>query len=382
MRMRKKKNLEARLSRVSERLVTDPHACKRHWSELSGGRPVLLEIGCGKGRFAAGTAKALPDAFVVAAEIEENVLVMAMEAADAAGAENLRFIHTDAEALGAYFAPGEVSRIYLNFSDPWPKSPSRRLTGERFLELYESLLAEGGELRFKSDNRYLFDWSEEELRRLGWRIEDITHDLHTSGLDGGVMTEYEERFSSMGTPINYLRALPPEIRREPKTDLLPVTSPEEIERVARLAEQIWREHFTPLIGRAQVAYMLDKFQSVHAITEQIASGYEYRLLTVDGEDAGYIGTHREEERMFLSKLYVARRYRGRGYAGLMLDDLIRRSEGLRSIYLTCNKHNDGSLAVYRARGFEVIDSVVTDIGGGFVMDDYIFELKLPGRDDK
>ena len=376
MRMRKKKNLDARIDRVSDYLISDPRSLKGHWSELSEGRPIWLEIGCGKGRFAVGTALAHPEALIVAAEVEENVLVMAMESAAAAGVNNLRFIHTDAEILDAYYAPREVERIYLNFSDPWPHSPSRRLTFERFLEIYARILSVGGELRFKSDNRYLFDWSEEEFRRCGWSIEELTHDLHASDLDGGVVTEYEERFSAAGTPINYLRALPPTERPESTVELVKVETAEDIERVAKLAEPIWREHFTPIIGKKQVAYMLDKFQSVHAVTDQIAEGYEYRILVVDGHDAGYIGTHREEERMFLSKLYVNRRYRGRGFAGFMLDDLVKRSEGLRAIYLTCNKYNEGSLAVYRKRGFEIIDSVVTDIGNGFVMDDYIFELDL------
>lgn len=379
MRMRKKKNLDTRLERVGEYLIDDPRSLKGKWHELSGGRPLWLEIGCGKGRFAVGTAHAHPEAFVLAAEIEENVIVMAMEQAAEAGVENLRFVHTDAVALEGYFLAGEVDRIYLNFSDPWPRSPHRRLTHERFLGIYARLLAEGGELRFKSDNRSLFDWSEEEFTKCGWSITEITRDLHSSDVDGGVVTEYEERFSGMGTPINCLFALPPEGAKEVKIELVPVETAADVERVVKLAVPIWREHYTPLIGKAQVKYMIDKYQSVPAVSKQVfEEGYEYRILTVDGVDAGYMGSHREADtnRMFLSKFYIDRRFRGRGLAKVMLRDLIERSEGLRAIYLTCNKHNDDSVAMYLHSGFEIVDSVVTDIGEGFVMDDYIFELDL------
>lgn len=380
MRMRKKKNLDARIERAGSRLVGDPRSMKGRWSELSGGRPIWLEIGCGKGRFAVETADIHPEAFIVAAEIEENVLVMAMEAAENRESENLRFIHTDAEAISAYFAPGEVSRIFLNFSDPWPRSPHRRLTAPRFLELYGLILGGNGELLQKTDNRKLFDWSVEQLRDSGWDVTDMTTDLHQSDLDGGVITEYEERFIASGTPINFLRAQPPEGAGEQKVELFEVKTREDVERLAALAEPIWREHFTPLIGMSQVKYMLEKFQSADAMEKQIADGYVYKILIVDGRDAGYMGTHREEERLFLSKLYIDKRFRGRGLSHILLDDCKKQAAGLSAIYLTCNKHNDGSIAVYKKAGFEVIDSVVTDIGGGFVMDDYIFELKLTGRD--
>ncbi len=377
MRMRKKKNLDTRIERAGSRLIADPRSMKGRWSELSGGRPIWLEIGCGKGRFAVETADLHPEALLVAAEIEQNVLVMAMEAAESRQSENLRFIHTDAAALSAYFAPGEVSRIFLNFSDPWPRSPYRRLTSSRFLEIYALMLGKQGELLFKTDNRKLFDWSVEEIEKNGWEISDMTKDLHKSDIDGGVITEYEERFVASGTPINYLRAMPPEGAGEQTVELYNVTTREDVERLASIAEPIWREHFTPLIGKEQVRYMLDKFQSPDALERQLADGYTYKILIVNGQDAGYMGTHREEKRLFLSKLYIDKRFRGRGLSHTMLDDCKKQAAGLDAIYLTCNKYNDGSIAVYKKAGFEVIDSVVTDIGGGFVMDDYIFELKLP-----
>ena len=210
MRMRKKKNLPARLERVSGYIIAFPAENRGRWHEFSGGRPIHLEIGCGKGRFICETAKENPDVFFIAFEKISNVLITALERAAAEELDNLRFINRDAAILPEYFDKNEVSRIYLNFSDPWPaaRHTKRRLTSEGFLKIYRSILKPEGNIYFKTDNSALFEFSITEFERCGWLLSEVTRDLHGDGLDGGVMTEYEERFCSMGIPIKRLVARP------------------------------------------------------------------------------------------------------------------------------------------------------------------------------
>lgn len=155
-----------------------------------------------------------------------------------------------------------------------------------------------------------------------------------------------------------------------------VQSEKEIAQTAKTAEEIWREHYTPLLGEAQVSYMLDKFQSASAIAEQIAEGYTYFLLEAEEEIVGYVGVVPQEEYLFLSKLYIKKEARKRGFAAkaLALVKDFARENGLSRIRLTVNKGNSGSISVYEHWGFVTVDSVVTDIGEGFVMDDYVMEL--------
>lgn len=153
-----------------------------------------------------------------------------------------------------------------------------------------------------------------------------------------------------------------------------------IQEIATLANNIWHEHFTPIIGLDQVEYMVDKFQSFSALKEQIEGGYEYYRI-YDGEEfCGYCGIHPgEDERLFLSKLYLKKEARGRHLATQAFKFLRKLclERNLSAIWLTCNKHNDGSLAVYRHLGFETIDTQEADIGNGFIMDDYIMEYRIP-----
>lgn len=222
--MRRKKNLHKRLERVSSLIVSEPSEMKGNWSKVSHLKPIHLEIGCGKGRFICQTAEANPDIFYVAMEKAENVLVTAVETAFERKLSNVLFICGDAMLLNEYFAQGEVSRLYLNFSDPWPvnRHRNRRLTSETFLKTYSEILSSNAMLFLKTDNKSFFDFSLEELRNCSWRITNFTYDLHGSyNTDmqhdtqikynpiGGVVTEYEERFSSMGTPICRLEARPP-----------------------------------------------------------------------------------------------------------------------------------------------------------------------------
>ncbi len=152
----------------------------------------------------------------------------------------------------------------------------------------------------------------------------------------------------------------------------------DIQKIADLAEIIWHQHFTPIIGKDQVLYMVEKFQSYPALKEQIASGYEYYRIFDQDEFCGYCGIHPENGKLFLSKLYLKKEARGKHLATQTLEFLkeLCRERDLSAIWLTCNKHNDNSLAVYRHLGFQTVDTQVADIGNGFVMDDYIMELTI------
>lgn len=163
------------------------------------------------------------------------------------------------------------------------------------------------------------------------------------------------------------------------TEFLKVEDEKDIEQVAELAHEIWNEHYHELLGSEQISYMLDKFQSAGALKEQISEGYEYYLIKKDGEFAGYIGIHPEESgRLFLSKLYIRKEFRGSGLGRTSFEYLeeLCRKRGYSSIWLTVNKYNAGSMAVYEHMGFKTFDSEVTDIGNGYVMDDYFMELSL------
>ena len=208
MRMRKKKNLDVRLARCAPVMVDDPRTWRGRWRELFGNNhPIRLEIGCGKGRFILETARRNPDVNFVAIEREEGALIMATEKAMDAALPNLRFLSFDAAALGEIFAPGEVSLIYLNFSDPWPpnRQRKRRLTWRAFLSVYDEILSDDGAIFFKTDNQRLFEWSLGELCQNGWLLQNISLDLHNSDYDN-IMTEYEEKFSAQGYRIYRLEA--------------------------------------------------------------------------------------------------------------------------------------------------------------------------------
>lgn len=157
-----------------------------------------------------------------------------------------------------------------------------------------------------------------------------------------------------------------------------VDTDNQIQEVAALADIIWHEHFTPIIGTGQVEYMIDKFQSATALQSQLKDRYEYYQIFDEGEFCGYCGIHPENGKLFLSKLYVKKECRGRRLASKAFDFIkdLCRDRGLASIWLTCNKHNENSLAVYRHFGFRTIDTQQADIGSGYIMDDYIMEYVI------
>lgn len=204
MRMRKKKNLIPRMERCAPWQVQDPYAQKGHWSDLfPQAQELWVEIGCGKGTFTVETAKANPQALLIAVERVPDALVMAMEKAKALELTNVFFICVDAEHLGEIFAPQEVDRLFLNFCDPWPSKRhcKRRLTYVGFLQSYRNFLRDGGEIYFKTDNRPLFDFSLTQFPAAGYALSEVTNDLHANGTCG-IMTDYEAKFSAMGVPIN------------------------------------------------------------------------------------------------------------------------------------------------------------------------------------
>ena len=159
-----------------------------------------------------------------------------------------------------------------------------------------------------------------------------------------------------------------------------VSSDTELMEVAVLADKIWHECFTEIISIGQIDYMVEKFQSYKAMTKQlIEQDYSYYAVRDDEELCGYIGVKPEkDDRFFLSKLYLRSDKRGRGIASLMLKKVFEEAEkcGKSRVYLMVNKHNDHAIAVYKKTGFVIADEVVTDIGSGYVMDDYILEYKL------
>ena len=181
MRMRKKKNLIPRMERCAAQLIRDPYDRRGHWRELMPqARELRLELGCGKGRFTLGTAQAEPDVLFIAVELVPDAMVVAMERCVNAGLTNVFFVDANADQLPQFFAPGEVDRIYLNFSDPWPSNrhAKRRLTHGNFLKLYRQVLKMGGQIHFKTDNQPLFEFSVEELPKFGFELSEVTRNLH------------------------------------------------------------------------------------------------------------------------------------------------------------------------------------------------------------
>ena len=184
-------------------MAFEPKEKRGKWRALFGNdNPIHLEIGCGKGRFAIGMAEQHPDVNFIAVEREEGALIMAAERCQQQPLPNLRFVSFDAAELREVFAPGEVDRIYLNFSDPWPpnRQRKRRLTWRAYLEVYDEILRQQGDLCFKTDNQRFFEWSLQEICQFGWLIQNISLDLHNSDFEGNVMTEYEEKVLRGGLP--------------------------------------------------------------------------------------------------------------------------------------------------------------------------------------
>ena len=190
----------------SEYVVHEFKEAKGQWSEVfKNDNPIRIEIGMGKGQFIYELASQNPDVNYVGIEKFSSVLLRGIQKQDANPLPNLKFIRMEAEEIADVFAKDEVDKIYLNFSDPWPKDrhAKRRLPSRQFLARYDQFLKKDGKLEFKTDNHDLFMFALDEVKEANWILDEVTYDLHHDEKmnEGNIMTEYEERFSSMGNPI-------------------------------------------------------------------------------------------------------------------------------------------------------------------------------------
>ena len=195
----------------SPHCIQEPMAEKGRWHLIFGNEnPINIEIGMGKGQFIMKLAKEHPDINYIGIERYSSVLLRALQKMEIEPLPNIRFLCMDASIITEVFDKEEVAKIYLNFSDPWPKErhAKRRLTSRQFFERYDKILAGNGVVEFKTDNDDLFAFSMEEVAEAGWTLDAHTFDLHHDPVlnEGNVMTEYEEKFSSLGHPIHKLIA--------------------------------------------------------------------------------------------------------------------------------------------------------------------------------
>lgn len=209
MRMRKRPGAEQLLKDHPELVIDEPQKWRGIWQQRFGNeQPIHIEIGSGKGRFIVEMAKAHPKINYIGIDMQTSVLSIALEKALEEKLPNLQLLHVNGEALTEYFAENEVDQIYLNFSDPWPKTrhEKRRLTYKTFLATDEKILRPNGEIHFKTDNRKLFEYSLSSFSKYGMILEHVWLDLHASDYEGNIMTEYEEKFSTKGQPIYRVEA--------------------------------------------------------------------------------------------------------------------------------------------------------------------------------
>ncbi|WP_394235601.1 tRNA (guanosine(46)-N7)-methyltransferase TrmB [Niallia oryzisoli] len=204
MRLRHKPWAKEKIEQYPQYVVSDPEGLKGKWSTVyEKNQPLHIEIGTGKGRFITEMAKANPSVNYLGIELQESVIVSALDRLIEAEVPNVKLLNANAVDLPQYFEKGEVSRVYLNFSDPWPKTrhAKRRLTYKTFLKIYEEILPEQGEIHFKTDNQGLFEYSLMSFSEYGMLLKFVSLDLHNSLFEGNIMTEYEEKFSERGNRI-------------------------------------------------------------------------------------------------------------------------------------------------------------------------------------
>lgn len=192
-------------------VIQKPEERKGKWHEVFGNHnPIHIEVGMGKGKFIMELARTNPEVNYIGIERYSTVMLKALQKREQLQLSNIYFMCIDAKNMAEIFEPGEVARIYLNFSDPWPKDrhAKRRLTSPQFMEVYDKILSRDGRVEFKTDNRGLFDYSLESVPEAGWKILESTFDLHHSEMaEGNVMTEYETKFAAEGKPICKLTAV-------------------------------------------------------------------------------------------------------------------------------------------------------------------------------
>lgn len=365
MRMRKKKNLASRMEACAALWVKEPEKLRGRWRSLmSGAERVRLELGCGKGRFTAETAAAHPEDLYIAVERVPDAMVIAMERCRAGGLTNVFFIDGDAAALDQYFGPDEVDLIYINFCDPWPsvKHAPRRLTHEDLLRGYRRVLRDGGRIEFKTDNRDLFEWSLFQFPKAGFALSEVSRDLHAQGVQG-VMTDYEEKFHSLGTPINRCvgtkgslpdAPLPDELRRGlPGWKVRPVTE----DTLAPVLE---------LMQKDQAFFSLEDGEPITA--ERLRQDLTRLPPRCTMEQKRYVALWRDgapqvvldliegyprERTLFVGLFFVAPALRRQGTGRAVIEALIRAAgrAGLDRVRLACLLNNPVGHAFWQAMGF-------------------------------
>jgi len=204
MRLRHKPYAKEKLEEYDQYVVTEALGMKGRWQERFGNEhPIHVEIGCGKGQFIINMAKKYPDINFIGIELQTSVIVTALEKQIEEDLPNVQLLQANASDLAEYFQENKIDRIYLTFSDPWPKNrhEKRRLTYRSFLNVYETILNPEGELHFKTDNQKLFEYSLVSFSQFSAELKEVYLDLHNSDVTDNVMTEYEEKFSKKGNRI-------------------------------------------------------------------------------------------------------------------------------------------------------------------------------------
>ncbi|WLR50277.1 tRNA (guanosine(46)-N7)-methyltransferase TrmB [Bacillus tianshenii] len=205
MRLRHKPWAEEMITENNHIVIGNPAEYAGRWAKdiFQNDNPIHIEVGTGKGSFVTGMGKQHPDINFIGIELYDSVIVSALQRIIDEPQTNVKLLNENARDITEIFAENEISRVYLNFSDPWPKNrhEKRRLSYKTFLEYYEKVLVENGEVHMKTDNQKLFEYSLESFSRYGMIVKNISLDLHNSDIEGNVMTEYEEKFSNKGQRI-------------------------------------------------------------------------------------------------------------------------------------------------------------------------------------
>ena len=209
MRVRNRRGATELLEAHPQYVILNPADAKGRWREIFGNdHPIHVEVGSGKGAFVSGMAKANPEINYIGIDIQKSVLSYALDKVLATDVPNIKLLWVDGSDLTDYFEEGEIDRLYLNFSDPWPKKrhEKRRLTYQSFLATYQQILPEKGEIHFKTDNRGLFEYSLVSFSQYGMKLKGVWLDLHASDFEDNVLTEYEQKFANKGQVIYRVEA--------------------------------------------------------------------------------------------------------------------------------------------------------------------------------
>ena len=209
MRVRNRKGATELLEANPQYVILNPTEAKGKWHEIFGNNyPIHVEVGSGKGAFISGMAKAHPKINYIGIDIQKSVLSYALDRVLATDIPNIKLLWVDGSDLTNYFENGEIDRLYLNFSDPWPKKrhEKRRLTYKSFLNTFKRILPDHGEIHFKTDNRGLFEYSLVSFSQYGMKLNSVWLDLHASDFEDNVMTEYEQKFANKGQVIYRVEA--------------------------------------------------------------------------------------------------------------------------------------------------------------------------------